>query len=73
MKMGLPLLITSTKHFSVALMEKLLSTLTPKGLLKHFTLQSKICIPKMFHSAVGFHLYIWASDMEVALLSVTQV
>ena len=70
--MGLPSLITSTKNFSVVLMEKLLRNLTPRGLLKHFTLQSKNCIPKIFHSTVGFHLYIWASKMEVALLSAMQ-
>jgi hypothetical protein len=68
MKMGLPLLITSTKNFSMALMGNSLSTLTLIGLLKHFTLQSKNCVPKMFHSVVGFHLYIWASKMEVIMI-----
>jgi len=65
MKMGLLLLITFTKNFSMILMGNSLRNLTLTGLLKHFTLQSKNCVPKMFHSVVGFHLYIWASKMEV--------
>ena len=70
--MGLPLLITFTKNFSVVLMENSLSNLISTGLLKHFTLQSKNCVQRMFHSVVGFHLYTWASEMKVVFLSVMQ-
>ena len=66
--MGLPSLITSTKNFSMILMGNSFSNLTPTGLLKHFTMQSKNCVPIMFHSVVGFHLYIWASEIEVAVM-----